>query len=53
MTVSNFAHAERKLSDRRRWIDQRREDGYWVAFYQAVKSGDIPMPVVEPIKKRA
>ncbi len=53
MTVSNFAQAERKLSDKRRWIDQRAEHGYWQQFHQAVEMGELPEPVVVPIRKRA
>ncbi len=53
MTPSNFPRAHKKLSDKRPWSDIRREldNDNWSGFYEAVKSGDMSRPVVEPIRR--
>lgn len=55
MTPSNFPRAHKKLSDKRPWSDIRREldNDNWSGFYEAVKSGDMSRPVVEPIRRQA
>jgi hypothetical protein len=48
--MTNCQQAHKKLSDKTPWNDQRREYGYWTGYYTAVKSGEMPKPIVCPIK---
>lgn len=49
-TYSNCDFAHKKLSDKRPWRDIVQDNG-WGDFYQAVKTDDLPKPVICPIVK--